>query len=50
MVYGTLAGIVFGWLALALLLFIWGKRLREKSLEWRFIRLIQWDLDRETGE
>ncbi|THX73466.1 MFS general substrate transporter [Aureobasidium pullulans] len=49
-VYGTLAGIVFAWLALALPLYIWGKQLRQKSLDWKFIRLVQWDLDRETGE
>jgi hypothetical protein len=49
-VYGTLAGIVFGWLTLALPLYIWGKPLRQKSLEWKFVRLVQWDLDRETGE
>ncbi|KEQ72644.1 MFS transporter [Aureobasidium namibiae CBS 147.97] len=49
-VYGTLAGIVFGWLALALPLFIWGKQLREMSLDWKIVRLVQWDLDRETGE
>ncbi|KAI5236978.1 MFS general substrate transporter [Aureobasidium subglaciale] len=49
-VFGTLAGIVFGWFTLALPLYIWGKRLRQRSLEWRFVRHIQWDLDRETGE
>ncbi|THX36089.1 MFS general substrate transporter [Aureobasidium pullulans] len=49
-VYGTLAGIVFAWLALALPLYIWGKQLRQKSLDWKFIRLVQWDLNRETGE
>ncbi|KAI4716390.1 MFS general substrate transporter [Aureobasidium sp. EXF-10727] len=49
-VFGTLAGIVFGWLALALPLYIWGKPLRQKSLEWKCIRLLQWDIDRETGE
>lgn len=49
-VFGTLAGIIFLWFALALPLYIWGKQLRRKSLDWKFVRLIQWDLDRETGE
>ncbi|TIA65035.1 MFS general substrate transporter [Aureobasidium pullulans] len=49
-VFGTLAGIIFVWFALALPLYIWGKQLRQKSLDWKFVRLIQWDLDRETGE
>ncbi|KAI5194023.1 MFS general substrate transporter [Aureobasidium subglaciale] len=49
-VFGTLAGIIFVWFALALPLYIWGKRLRRNSLEWKFLKMIQWDEDRETGE
>ncbi|THY84104.1 hypothetical protein D6C92_09404 [Aureobasidium pullulans] len=49
-VFGTLAGIIFVWFALALPLYVWGKQLRQKSLDWKFVRLIQWGLDHETGE
>jgi hypothetical protein len=49
-VFGTLAAIVFAWHALAIPLFFWGKGLREKSLQWRIMSLVNWNADRETGE
>jgi len=49
-VFGTLAAIIFAWSAIAIPLFFWGRELREKSLDWKVMSLVNWDSDRETGE
>ncbi|KAJ5666379.1 uncharacterized protein N7477_008827 [Penicillium maclennaniae] len=48
--YGEMAAICGGVLIFWIPLFIWGKAIREKTLSWRVMKWVRWDLDREVGE
>ena len=48
--FGTLAGIVFFAYGLWIPMYIWGKKLRHATLDWRLMKAVEWDTDRETGE
>ncbi len=37
-------------LLMAIPLYFYGKRIRHSSLEWRALRFVQWNEDREVGE
>lgn len=45
--YGEMAGISAVLLLLVVPLYIWGKSIRQSSLEWRATRYIKWDQDRD---
>jgi MFS family permease len=45
--FGEMAGISAAFLVLAIPLYIWGKNIRQSSLNWRFTRVIRWDQDRD---
>lgn len=48
--FAAMAAITFvvfaGWIPM----YIWGKRLRHATYEWRIMRAVHWNADRETGE
>ncbi|KAJ5785004.1 uncharacterized protein N7503_010216 [Penicillium pulvis] len=48
--YGEMAAICGGVLVFWIPLFFWGKIIREKTLSWRVMKWVQWDMDREVGE
>ena len=49
--FGAMAGITAAVLLCWIPLFIYGKRIRHASLQWRIVaRYVQWDVDRENGE
>ncbi|CAK7233776.1 hypothetical protein SBRCBS47491_008726 [Sporothrix bragantina] len=48
--YGEMAAICGGVLVFWIPLFIWGKALREKTISWRIMKYVRWDVDREVGE
>ncbi|KKY16834.1 putative mfs transporter [Phaeomoniella chlamydospora] len=49
--FGAMAGISAGVLILWIPLFIWGKRIRMATMEWKLVKtVIRWDEDREVGE
>ena len=48
--YGEMAAICGGVLIFWIPLFIWGKAIREKTLSWRVMKWVRWDVDREVGE
>lgn len=48
--YGEMAAICGGVLIFWIPFFIWGKKIREKSLSWRVMSWVRWDDDREVGE
>lgn len=45
--YGEMAGISAFFLVMFVPLAIWGKRIRQNSLEWRSTRIIRWNQDRD---
>jgi hypothetical protein len=45
-----MAGICFGVLELWVSLYFWGKQMRHMTMHWPIMRLVHWDVDRETGE
>ncbi|TVY12582.1 putative MFS-type transporter protein [Lachnellula arida] len=48
--YGEMAGISAGVLICWVPLYIWGKRIRHATWEWRIMKFVHWDEDREVGE
>lgn len=48
--YGQMAAICGGVIIFWIPLFIWGKKIREKTLSWRVMSWVRWDDDREVGE
>ncbi|KAJ5912133.1 uncharacterized protein N7473_001436 [Penicillium subrubescens] len=48
--YGEMAAICGGVLICWIPFFIWGKKIREKTLSWRVMSWVRWDDDREVGE
>lgn len=49
--FGAMAGISAAILVMWIPFFIYGKRIRQSSLEWPIIkRTVKWSLDREVGE
>jgi len=49
--FGAMAGISAAVLAMWVPFYIWGKRIREASINWPVMRnMIHWHLDREVGE
>ncbi|KAJ5305456.1 uncharacterized protein N7443_005116 [Penicillium atrosanguineum] len=48
--YGEMAAICGGVLIFWIPLFIWGKAIRQKTLGWRVMKWVRWDVDREVGE
>jgi len=45
-----MAGISAAIMILWIPFYIFGKRLRHASMNWSFVKLGHWDIDRETGE
>ncbi|TVY39109.1 putative MFS-type transporter [Lachnellula subtilissima] len=48
--YGAMAGISAGVLIFWIPLYIWGKRIRHATWQWRVTQFVHWDDDREVGE
>ncbi|KAL1894204.1 hypothetical protein Sste5346_005990 [Sporothrix stenoceras] len=48
--YGEMAAICGGVLIFWIPLFVWGKALRQKTINWRIMKYVRWDADREVGE
>ncbi|KAH7141089.1 major facilitator superfamily domain-containing protein [Dactylonectria macrodidyma] len=48
--YGEMAAICGGVLIFWIPLFLWGKKLRQKTISWRIMKFVRWDVDREVGE
>lgn len=48
--YGEMAAICGGVLICWIPFFFWGKKIREKTLNWRVMSWVRWDDDREVGE
>lgn len=48
--FSIMAGFSFFILALWIPIYIWGRRIRHATLNWRAMKLAHWDIDRETGE
>lgn len=48
--YGEMAAICGGVLLFWIPLFLWGKKLRQKTISWRIMKFVRWDVDREVGE
>ncbi|TVY88518.1 putative MFS-type transporter [Lachnellula willkommii] len=48
--YGEMAGISAAVLICWVPLYIWGKRIRHATWEWRIMKFVHWDEDREVGE
>ncbi|RSL39575.1 hypothetical protein CEP53_013959 [Fusarium sp. AF-6] len=48
--FATMAGMSVGTLALGVPLYIWGKRIRQRTLGWSIMKLVDWCEDREVGE
>jgi hypothetical protein len=45
-----MAGINAGVLLLAIPFYFYGKRIRHASLQWRAVKFVDWNDDREVGE
>lgn len=48
--YGEMAAISGGVLLLWIPLYFWGKQVRIATLNWRIMKYVRWDEDREVGE
>jgi hypothetical protein len=48
--FGTMAGIYLGVFLFGIPLYIWGRKVRRSSMNWRITHAIHWHEDRETGE
>lgn len=48
--YGAMAGIAGAVLLLVAPLYFYGKRIRHVTWEWRVVKWVRWNEDREVGE
>lgn len=48
--FSTMAGFSFFVLALWIPIYIWGRQIRHATFKWHIMKLVHWDMDRETGE
>ncbi|KAH7377450.1 major facilitator superfamily domain-containing protein [Cadophora sp. MPI-SDFR-AT-0126] len=48
--FSTMAGFSFVVLSLWIPLYIWGQRIRFATFNWGLMKLVHWNVDRETGE
>jgi hypothetical protein len=48
--YGTMAAISAAILLFVIPLYMYGKRIRHSTWEWRVVKWVHWHDDRETGE
>jgi len=48
--FGEMAGISAAILIMWIPFYFYGKRIRHASLEWKVLRWVKWNLDREVGE
>lgn len=48
--FGALAGIQVAILIVWIPLYIWGKKIRHITLQWRIVKGTRWADDREVGE
>lgn len=48
--YGEMAAISGIVMIFGIPLYFYGKRIRHATLDWKIMRFVRWDVDRETGE